>query len=117
MNIVAGPEQRADDRDVDDAGELRELMLLVLLQETADGELAAGGDLDSGLGAALGDSTAGRRLRHVGVDDQVDVAGRLHGRREVELDAVFLEGGDDMAVAIGRTKRKHTTGEEHGRLT
>ena len=124
-------EQRAEDRDVTQAGGgLGDLRGLVR-QQAGDGEALAGAEFDGGVGAAHGE---GRDADgHVGVehrgdavrlveladfraDVQADSAGRDHGGHEGQADAVLLEVDRDGVVAGGDRDGELAADQEAGRL-
>ena len=124
--IVAAAEQRAEDRQVLEAGEAVDVLARVLGEQAGERQRAARRQLDRRVGLALlqGRDLNAREhhgalvgeLADLGLDLEADAALRQHDRREGEADAELLVDDARLAEAVDDGDRVFAAGEELGGL-
>ena len=122
---VAAAEQRTEDRQVAEAGELGDRLADAVLQHAAHDQRPAGGQLERALGAAHleagdgevveGEGPVGGQFRHLGLDAQADAAFGEDDRREAEGDAEGLELDGDVARRVLAGGNRELAAGEEGR--
>ena len=107
IDVVAAPEQGAEDRQLHQPGNAVDLLLGLFLNHAGQRQRTARRNFDGGFGAAgadrrnrqvwrgirhaQGHGVVRRQVRDLGHDLEADAAFRQHHRREDQADAEFLE--------------------------
>src|SRR3546814_5659556 len=117
-------EQRTEDRQVAEAGDLAVLLAAVVLDQAGDGEALARRQLDRGLrppgGQRRNREAAGEHLDGVGelaglrAHPHGNAAASDQGRRESEADAELLEEDGDRVLVLRHRNRKLAARQEAG---
>ena len=106
--IVVGGKQRADHRDLAEAGHLHARIALLVADQAAEDRGLAIAQVHDGLGVARADAKGGLGGRAQILAEAADLQVQLHGHRIVEMNDRFHHQADaDVAVFVGGA---HLTG-------